>query len=876
MRIRGVSMEVVQRSGEARSDIVVVSDDGSIIAIDCENSVIMGLCSQISHVCRDEFITNVDDGNSQRDATDDVTQRIEAQRENFESRRIFKDLFDNSEAGIIDYDFSFLFRLLRDLKSDGVLNLRHYLAECDSRVEPLVNAVRINNINAVAMRMLGISSLKDHIRPSINIGDVAEAIFLGETSMRRSEYVAFQGALIPIVYSLRVPGTEEEARRVPIVMIDLSDIKLAEAARQATLAKSKFLSSMSHEIRTPLNGVIGNLELLALTNLDNEQFELIDDADKASKALLGLVGNILDFSKIEAGKLTTEIGDISPAALVQEAVDVLHSVGRQKRIFITATFSPDVPCLVRGDAIRVRQILLNLIGNAVKFTDHGGVQVSLTASACDRDVCQLRFEVSDSGRGFDQSLASLLFEPFSQDPSNLKGSEGTGLGLSICKSLVEVFGGTIGCVGVPGEGATFWFTLPAAVVRRAPPVPHPDLNGIRVMVTGRGSEAAQSLEEYFRARAADVVSETHRAALAFALDQDSTAGPGIDVAVLVPEGHEDDGETARRLRDKHTVPLLYGDEQAPRRWLRQGFAAVISPDADAAYLDRNIRLLVGHAEARDRMVAQRAAVVSAFGPDIAGTRVLVLEDRLVNQAVIRKQLQKFGIDCELAANGINGLEILDHHAVDLVLCDCSMPQMNGYDFTRALRKREAENPGRQRVPVIALTANAFGEDADKCFEAGMDDFVSKPVTMDRLAAMLAKWLGLSRRAREHAGSLSHGVDMSLQAIDLKVLAEMLDTETPETLNEVLVEFLAAAGNSLAQVTAAVSSGRRDGIVAAAHGAKGEARCAAAVGLAEIYAELERSASGGDDAISRGMTARAAAELCRVENFIRSRIESPES
>jgi len=850
---RAVSMELVAHPFSQRIGMHLIATDGSSIAIDCDRDAFLDL----QQLARELPGAAVPAGEADPQLTSDVTERIKAQRENVESRRIFEDLFDNSDAAIIDHDFSVLFRFLQELKRDGVRNLRAYIAESDERLPRLVGLVGVNNANAAALRMLGASSLQDIAKQLTNIIDIAEAIFQNETSMRRSEYLVTGGTPIPVVYSLRIPKTEEEARRVPIVIMDLSDIRLAEAARQATVAKSQFLSSMSHEIRTPLNGVIGNLELLALTSLDNEQFELIDDADKAAKALLGLVGNILDFSKIEAGKLTVEMGDINPAALVEEAVDVLQSLARQKKIFVAATFGSDVPSLVRGDAMRIRQILLNLIGNAVKFTELGGVQISLTVASADQDLCELRFDVHDSGRGFDPLLGARLFEPFTQDRNAVDGSEGTGLGLSICKSLVEAFDGAIGCEGVPGEGATFWFTLPVAIVRRAPPVGRPDLSGVKVMLIGHDDGAATALGDYFTARGAAMVRE---------------AALTVDVAVIVPDADDDVPAMAQRLRDRQIVPLLFGVGQSPRIRLRQGFAAMIPRDASAAHLDRNIRLLVGHAQARDRLAAQQAAVVSAFGPSLRGARILVLEDRLINQTVIQKQLKKLGIDCALAFNGIGGFEMLERQRFDLILCDCSMPEMNGYDFTRALRVREAAAGVGFRVPVIALTANAFREDADKCFEAGMDDFISKPVTMDRLAAMLVRWLSRSPLAAATDYPRARPAEEP-PTIDLTGLAEILGSGEPALLDEVLAEFLAIAPASLADVAAAVSSNDPAQIRAAAHGAKGEARCAAAVGLAELYTELDHRAEAGDQTASRELVARAAAELHRIEAFIQGRAKA---
>jgi PAS domain S-box-containing protein len=660
------------------------------------------------------------------------------------------------------------------------------------------------------------------------------------------------------------------------------ELALAEGVRQATAAKSRFLSTMSHEIRTPLNGVIGNLELLALTTLDRKQSELIDDADKAAKILLTLVGNILDFSKIEAGQLTTEMGEIDPAALVEEAVDVLQSRARQKKIFITANFGVDIPSLVRGDATRIRQILLNLIGNAVKFTDRGGVQVNLSAGASAEAPCLLRFEVHDSGRGFDPALAARLFEPFTQDGGPATGQEGTGLGLSICRSLVELFGGAIGGDATPGGGASFWFTLPAAVVRKVPPTVRPDLTGVRVVFIGQGAIAANFLETYLTDRGALVTSESRRTALAFARDQSEGAEPNVNVAILLADGADGhaESEAAPLLREHHIVPLLFvpllagdcqitDDNQATRARLRLGFASVLTSEMSIDHLDRNIRLLVGHARTRGGAATKQSAVVADFGPAVAGARVLVLEDRLVNQMVIRKQLKAFGIDCTLATNGLKALEILDHRRFDLILCDCSMPEMNGYDFTREWRRREASGGAARRVPVVALTANAFGEDVEKCTQAGMDDFVGKPLTMDRLAAVLARWLPPAGSAeREHAnGATNDGTPV----LDLDALAKILGSDDLTVLNTVLEEFMAVAGVSLAQVQAAAAGGDTMDIKIAAHGAKGEARCVAATRLADVYSELDRTAKDLDRASTLRLVARASAEVRGVEEFIRERL-----
>lgn len=652
----------------------------------------------------------------------------------------------------------------------------------------------------------------------------------------------------------------------------------AEIARNAAIAanesKSAFLASMSHEIRTPLNGVIGNIELLAQTTLDDDQFALLDDADKAATALLALIGNILDFSKIEAGKLTLEMSDISPVALVEEAVDILQSRARQKNIFIIATFSEDAPQLVRGDGTRLRQILLNLLGNAVKFTDEGGVHITQSITAWDGPLCEMRFEVHDSGPGFSLDTSRSLFKPFVQDGSSSRSTEGTGLGLSISRSLVEALGGSIGCEGVPGEGATFWFTLPMVTLQREEVVVKPDLTGRHVLILGPDSDTAVWPMRYFRERGA-VIDMRYDCAEALAeLREAPEPSQRPDLAVVVPALSEKVGlrKLARELRQYAVVPLLFDTDTswpALRRALRDGYSSILSPIPNVHRLDRNIRLLLGHAPMRDRIERSEATRAAHAANTFKGNLALVLEDRLVNQTVIQKQLKLLGVECILAANGLKGLHELEDKQVDIILCDCSMPEMNGYDFTRALRSREAAAEGDRRTPVIALTANAFREDAEKCFQAGMDDFISKPVTLDRLAVVLAKWLQPCSTTMTAVGVERNIASEGTEPIDIRKLSDLLGTNEPAIILEILTQYRSSMEESQARIEIAVENGSAEAVLAAAHAAKGEALSAGANALANIYVELERVTKTNDGTAEdlRRLTAKASVETFRIREFI---------
>jgi PAS domain S-box-containing protein len=811
---------------------------------------------------------------------EDITERAAAHQQMAEARRIYEDIFNTADVAITDVDLSDVLTRLQELRAEGVADLRAYLEEKVGRLEEFCRLTKLNTINRAGLRLFGAHSVEAVMAQQATyflqgarvqvVKDIIVAMWEGEESLRKElPHSTFTGRDIVVIYSLRLPGTLAEARRVPIVTVDITDVRSIENARRANIAKTQFLASMSHEIRTPLNGVIGNLELLAQGELTPEQEELLFDAEKAAKSLLALIGNILDFSKIEAGKLSIEMLELNPATIVQEAVDIVQSRARQKGIYVTMSIDPDVPQIVKADPSRIRQILLNLLGNSVKFTDVGGVHVALRVRDWDARICQLLFQVHDSGRGFNQSAAASLFQPFTQDQRPAREeTEGTGLGLSICKSLVDSFGGEIECESVPERGASFWFTLPVQVVKPAPPVPKPDLLERTVLFANVAADAVPTpLSAYFAARGAKILSAENDAA-ALSLARAAIArGSQIDLVVYSAMGTSWPAPgVAAALRDHQAMPVIHGPDSTPALWrqaLRSGASYLIPKTISEELLDRNLdQVFHGMSRLNERTRAPATSEVDAGA--LAGKHVLVLEDRLINQTIIQRQLKKLGISCTLASDGMIGLDKVATGTYDLILCDCSMPEMNGYEFTRILRQREEEK-GNRHVPVVAMTANAFREDMEKCYAAGMDDFVSKPVTLQRLAAVLSQWLGPKEEPiivldapKVRAGS---------EALDLKVLQELLGSEDRHIIVDVVQEFVLSAKESWIEVQGQVARRDAHGVTNAAHGAKGEARNAGAVALGDLYEELERIAKNDNFEAVEVVLAAIPAELNRVQDFV---------